>query len=88
MNLKRNITIAAVTAVATIASAGLGSSPAIAGPATHQANTTITSAPRPNVLTWRQCWAGTYAMYREDGYSIQNSATAADLTCGSSPHKY
>ena len=86
MNVKRTMTVATVTAVAAIASAGLSSSPAMAhAPAI---NTTITSAPKPNVLTWRQCWAGHYAMYREDGYSIQTSATAADLACGSSPDKY
>lgn len=80
MNVMRTITVAA------IASVGLSSSPAMAhAPAI---NTTITSAPKPNVLTWRQCWAGHYAMYREDGHSIQTSETAADLACGSSPDKY
>jgi len=87
MNVKRTITVATVTAVAALASAGLSSSPAMAAHAPAN-NTTITSAPKPNVLTWRQCWAGVYANYREDGYSIQTSETAADLACGSSPDKY
>ncbi len=86
MNVKRTITVATVTAVAAIASAGLSSSPAMAhAPAV---NTTISSAPNPNVLTWRECWAGHYAMYREDGHSIQGAASAADVACGASEDKF
>ena len=87
MNVKRTITVATVTAVAALASAGLGSSPAVAAHAPAM-KTTISSAPNPNVLTWRECWAGHYAMYREDGYSINTSATAADLACGASEDKF
>jgi len=87
MNVKRTITVATVTAVAALASAGLSSSPAMAAHAPAN-NTTISSAPKPNVLTWRQCWAGIYAIYREDGHSIQGAADAADIACGSSPDKF
>ncbi len=87
MNVKRTITVATVTAVAAIASAGLSSSPAMATHAPAM-KTTISNGPTPNVLTWRECWAGVYANYREDGYSIQTSATAADLACGASQDKY
>lgn len=94
MNIKRNITVITVTTVAALASAGL-SSPAMAdrsaptmSPASSPFNTTITSAPKPNILTWRECWSGHYAMYREDGFSIPAASAGADLACGSSEDKF
>jgi len=87
MNIKRTITVATTTAVAAIACAGF-SSPAMAGkpsPAINPANTTITMAPKPNILTWRECWSGHYAMFRGEGHSIEGASAGADLACGSSP---
>jgi hypothetical protein len=87
MNIKRNIHIALVTAVATVGLSG----PAMAfGPA--PANTTISNGkPKPVVVwdhaAWKKCWATTYAQWREDGSSPQNATTAADWTCGSAPTK-
>jgi hypothetical protein len=81
MNIKRNVRIAAVTA---IACAGI-SSPAMA----LTPMTTIGApAPKPHVMThaeWKHCWTITYAQWRDSGSSIQNSATAADWTCGDPP---
>lgn len=94
MNIKRNITVATVTTIAALASAGL-SSPAMAdrsaatmSPTTSPFNTTITSAPKPNILTWRECWGGYYSMLRDDGFSIPAAEAGADLACGSSPDKF
>lgn len=92
MNIKRHIAVAAAASVAAIASAGM-SSPAMADRSTPSVkpannNTTITSAPKPNILTWRECWSGHYAMFREDGFSVNASAAGADLACGSSEDKF
>ena len=57
-------------------------------PAIKPVNTTITNALKPNVLTWRQCWSGHYAMFREEGLSVNASAAGADLACGASEDKF
>jgi hypothetical protein len=92
MNIKRNICIATVTAVA---AAGLGtgmSAPAMAyTPATGSA-ITLTSGPiKPVVkkkMTWRECWRGMYFGARDSGSSVSGAEAEADLACGRSPDEF
>lgn len=82
MNIKRNICIAAITIVA---SAGI-SAPAMA----FTPMKTISNGPVKPVVAWdhaawKHCWTITYGQWRESGATPNNSATAADLTCGTQP---
>ena len=84
MNIKRSSRIAALAVIAT---AGLSGSAVADGPAGPTALSN--GKPRPVVVwdhaAWKKCWTITYAQWREDGASPNNSATAADLTCGDPP---
>ena len=86
MNIKRNIRIATVVAIASAGMSTAISTPAMA----YSPATTISNGPvKPVVVwdhaAWKKCYTITYAQWREDGASPSTAQTAADWTCGTQP---
>lgn len=85
MNIKNNIRIAAVTAIACAGlSAGI-STPAMA----YSPVMTLSSHVKPTVrMTWKECYTMSYAAARDRGQSIESATNEADLTCGKTQDEY
>lgn len=90
MNIKRNIRIATVAAVA-VAGLGTGiSAPAMAYTPPSSSAMTLSNGPvKPIVrMTWHECWRTAYFAAKDSGSSTPNAEAEADLTCGRSPDEY
>jgi len=88
MSIKRNLRIAAVTAIACVGLGTASSTPAVA--AYTPINTTLSNGPVKPIVkwdqaAWKKCYSLTYAQWREDGHSPSTSQSAADFTCGTQP---
>jgi len=88
MSIKRNLRIAAVTALACAGIGGAVSTPAMA--ITPVGGMTLSNGPVKPIVkwdqaAWKKCYSLTYAQWREDGHSPSTSQSAADLTCGTQP---
>ena len=86
MNIKNNIRIAAVAAIACAGLSTAISTPAMA----YTPLTKLSSGPvKPTVrMTWKECYTKSYAAARDRGQSIESSTNEADLTCGKTQDEY